>query len=222
MRSVGFDQLSPGAVTSFLLIRHALCDPVGKSIAGRTPGVHLNDDGRRQARDLAARLSKLPLAAILSSPLERAVETALPLAAGQGLPVLQDERLNEVDFGEWTGRSLKELQGVPRWHDFNERRSSSRIPGGETMAEVVSRSLAALEDVLVTPELNGRVVALVSHGDVLRSLVAHCIGMDPDAIHRIEIAPASVSILLSEDRRWRLSLLNSTGGWPEGLTSAPQ
>ncbi len=88
------------------------------------------------------------------------------------------------------------------------------------MAEVVSRSLAALEQMRGAPELTGRLIALVSHGDVLRSLVAHCIGMDPDAIHRIEIAPASVTILLSEEGGWRLLLLNSTDGWPSALTSA--
>jgi broad specificity phosphatase PhoE len=201
-------------VTTFLLIRHALCDPVGISIAGRTSGVHLNEAGRQQATALAGRLRGLPVAAIRSSPLERAMETAEPLAAALGLPVAQDAGLNEVDFGEWTGRTLIELDGLPEWRDFNERRSSTRIPGGETMAEVVSRSLATLEQVRCTPELTGRLVALVTHGDVLRSLVAHCIGMNPNALHRIEIAPASVSILLSQDGNWRLVLLNSTEEWP--------
>jgi broad specificity phosphatase PhoE len=201
-------------VTTFLLIRHALCDPVGVSIAGRTAGVHLNDAGRRQAAALAGRLGRLPIAAIRSSPLERAVETAEPLAAALNLHVIEDAGLNEVDFGEWTGRTLAELDGLPEWRDFNERRSSARIPGGETIAEVVSRSLATLEQVRRSPELTGRVVALVSHGDLLRSLVAHCIGMNPDALHRIEVAPASVSILLSEDGNWRLLLLNSTEEWP--------
>src|SRR5918993_96401 len=201
-------------MTTFLLIRHALCDPVGISIAGRISGVHLNEAGRQQATALAGRLGGLPVAAIRSSPLERAMETAQPLAAALGLPVAQDAGLNEVNFGEWTGRTLIELGGLAEWRDFNERRSSARIPGGETMAEVVSRSLATLEQVRRTPELTGRLVALVSHGDVLRSLVAHCIGMNPDAIHRIEIAPASVTILLSEDGNWRLLLLNSTEEWP--------
>jgi broad specificity phosphatase PhoE len=201
-------------VTTFLLIRHALCDPVGVSIAGRTAGVHLNDAGRRQAAALAGRLGRLPIAAIRSSPLERAVETAEPLAAALNLHVIEDAGLNEVDFGEWTGRTLAELDGLPEWRDFNERRSSTRIPGGETIAEVVSRSLATLEQVRRSPELTGRLVALVSHGDLLRSLVAHCIGMNPDALHRIEVAPASVSILLSEDGNWRLLLLNSTEEWP--------
>ena len=209
-----FDQPSLYQVTAFLLIRHASCDPVGKSIAGRSPGIHLNDAGRHQATALAARLGALPVAAIRSSPLERALETAQPLASALGLPVAKDEGLNEVDFGDWTGRTLTELDGLPGWRDFNERRSSTRIPGGETMAEVVSRSLATLEQVQRTPELSGRLVAVVSHGDVLRSLVAHCIGMDPNAIHRIEIAPASVSILLSEAGNWRLVLLNSTDEWP--------
>jgi probable phosphoglycerate mutase len=201
-------------VTAFLLIRHALCDPVGKSIAGRQPGVHLNNAGQRQAASLAERLRRLPVAAIHSSPLERAVETAQPLAAALGLPIIQDIGLNEVDFGDWTGRTLTELEGMPGWRDFNERRSSTRIPNGETMGEVVSRSLALLEELRRTPVLTGRLVAVVSHGDVLRSLIAHCIGMDPNAMHRIEIAPASVSILKSEADDWRLLLLNSTEGWP--------
>jgi broad specificity phosphatase PhoE len=209
-----FDQLPRLPVTTFLLIRHAVCDPVGRSVAGRTPGIHLNEVGHRQAAALAARLSTLQVAAVWSSPLERALETAQPLAGVLGLRVIQDARLNEMDFGDWTGRTLTELEGVSGWRDFNERRSSTRIPNGEIMGEVVSRSLAALEEVRRTPELTGRLVALVSHGDVLRSLIAHCIGMDPNAIHRIEIAPASVSILVSEADYWRLLLLNSTEGWP--------
>ncbi len=96
-------------MTTFLLIRHGLCDPVGKAIAGRTPGIHLNDIGRAQALALANRLSGLPVAAIRSSPLERALETAQPLANAFGLQVVEDERLNEVDFGDWTGRTLTEL-----------------------------------------------------------------------------------------------------------------
>ena len=148
------------------------------------------------------------------------METAQPLAGALGLPVDQDTGLTEVDFGEWTGRTLPELDSLPEWRDFNQRRSSAKIPGGETMADVVSRSLATLEMIRGSPELRGRLVALVSHGDVLRSLVAHCIGMDLDAIHRIEIAPASVSILLSEDGKWRLLLLNSTEKWPESVASA--
>jgi broad specificity phosphatase PhoE len=211
---VVFDPLPQTGVTSFLLIRHALCDPVGKSIAGRTPGIHLNEAGRGQAAALARRLSTLPVAAVWSSPLERAVETAQPLAGMLGLPILQDERLNEVNFGDWTGRTLTELEGVPGWRDFNVPRSSTRIPGGEILGEVVRRSLASLDEARRTPDLTGRLVAVVSHGDVLRSLIAHCIGMDPDAMHRIEIAPASVSILKSEADNWRLLLLNSTEGWP--------
>jgi broad specificity phosphatase PhoE len=211
---VGFDPLLQTCVTSFLLIRHALCDPVGKSIAGRTPGIHLNEAGRGQAAALAARLSTLPVAAVWSSPLERAVETAQPLARSLGLSVVRDQRLNEVNFGDWTGRTLIELDGMPGWRDFNERRSWTRIPGGEIMGEVVSRSLGMLNEARRAPDLTGRLVAVVSHGDVLRSLIAHCIGLDLNAMHRIELAPASVSILKSEADNWRLLLLNSTEGWP--------
>jgi probable phosphoglycerate mutase len=201
-------------MTTFLLIRHASCDPVGKSIAGRTPGIHLNEAGQRQALALATRLSSLPVAAVWSSPLERAAETAQPLASILGLPVVKDQRLTEVDFGDWTGRTLIELEDMPGWRDFNERRSSTRIPNGEIMDEVVRRSLSLLEEAHRTPVLTGRLVALLSHGDVLRSLIAHCIGMDANAIHRIEIEPASVSILKSEHGNWRLLLLNSTDRWP--------
>jgi probable phosphomutase (TIGR03848 family) len=211
---VVFDPLLQTGVTSFLLIRHAMCDAVGKSIAGRTPGVHLNEAGRAEAAALATRLSTLPIVAVWSSPLERAVETAQPLAGTFGLRVVQDQRLNEVDFGDWTGRTLTELEGLPVWRDFNERRSSTRIPGGEIMGEVIRRSLAMLDEARLSPDLTAGVIAVVSHGDVLRSLIAHCIGMDPDAMHRIEIAPASVSILKSEADNWRLLLLNSTEGWP--------
>jgi probable phosphoglycerate mutase len=220
IQNVVFDRLPRRSVTTFLLIRHALCDPVGKSIAGRTPGIHLNEAGRRQAAALAVRLGGLPVAAIRSSPLERAVETAEPLASALGLPVVQDEGLNEVDFGDWTGRTLTELDVLPAWRDFNERRSSTRIPGGETMAEVIRRSLATLEQLRGTHNLTRQLVAVVSHGDVLRSLVAHCLGMDPNRIHRLEIAPASVSILLSQEDSWRLLLLNSTDGWPAPIPSA--
>src|SRR5918993_3484461 len=148
-------------MTTFLLIRHALCDPVGISIAGRASGVHLNEAGRQQAAALAGRLGGLPVAAIRSSPLERAMETAEPLAAALGLPVAQDAGLNEVDFGEWTGRTLLELDGLAEWRDFNERRGCARIPGGETMAEVVSRSLATLEQVRATPAVAGGLGGLV-------------------------------------------------------------
>jgi probable phosphomutase (TIGR03848 family) len=207
-------------VTTFLLIRHALCDPVGKSIAGRAPGVGLNEIGRGQAIALAQRLSDLPVAAIYSSPLERAVETAEPLAHVLGLRVVRESGLNEVDFGEWTGRTLSELEGMPGWSEFNVRRSTARIPGGESMGEVVARSMEALEQIRRTHKPGASLVGVVSHGDVLRGIIANFLGIDLDAIHRIDIAPASVSILSFHEGNPQLLLLNSTDGWPPQVVSA--
>src|SRR5687767_15126552 len=106
-------------MTTFLLVRHALCDPVGCLIAGRQPGVHLNDAGRLQAHRLAERLQPIALEGIYSSPLDRAVETADPIARAKGLPVQVAEGWNEIDFGEWTGRALVDLDPLPEWRRFN-------------------------------------------------------------------------------------------------------
>jgi len=207
-------------VTTFLLVRHALCDPVGKAIAGRAPGVHLNGTGRRQATQLAARLAPLPIGAVYSSPLERAVQTAEPLAARLALPVNISPGLIEVDFGDWTGRTLEDLSDAPGWREFNTRRSTVRIPNGETMAEVTTRALAVLGEIDQGERPGTGIVALVSHGDVLRSLVTHVLGMPADLLPRLEIAPASVSVVTLEYGMPRLLLLNATGGWPEEVTSA--
>jgi hypothetical protein len=112
-------------MTTFLLIRHALCDPVGRSIAGRQPGIHLNNPGRGQARRLAEWLGPITLDAIYSSPLERALETASPIAQAKGLQVHPAEAWNEIDFGEWTGRALADLDPLPEW-----RRRCPAFPRG--------------------------------------------------------------------------------------------
>jgi broad specificity phosphatase PhoE len=201
-------------MTTFLLIRHASCDPLGRSIAGRKPGVHLNAEGCAEAAKLAERLKRLDIAGVYSSPLERALETAGPIAETQGLQVQPAPGLIEVDFGDWTGRSLAELDPVPAWSSFNRFRSGSRIPGGESMAEVLSRSLRELERLRQLHLGSGGLLAVVSHGDVLRMLVIHALGMAVDLIHRVELSPASVSVLQVEDYGPRILLLNSTDAWP--------
>jgi broad specificity phosphatase PhoE len=205
------------SVTTFLLIRHAMCDPVGKSIAGREPGLHLNETGEQQARNLAEQLRPLCLKALYSSPLERALETARPLAITQGLEIQTAAGLTEVDFGDWTGKSLAELDQLPGWREFNQFRSRSRIPGGESMAEVLTRSLRELERLKQFYPGPGTLVALVSHGDVLRTLMTHALGMPADFIHRLELSPASVTILELEDYGARVLLMNKTEGWPTEL-----
>jgi probable phosphomutase (TIGR03848 family) len=210
----------PVAMTTFLLIRHALCDPVGSSIAGRQPGIHLNEDGKRQAAQLADRLAGLPLAAMYSSPLERAQQTAEAVAAKHRLQVHPLEGVQEIDFGDWTGKTLAELEPLPEWRAFNSFRSGTRIPGGENMAEVLARALGALEQLRQRHPGPGALVGVVTHGDVLRVVLAHALGVPFDFMHRLELSPASVSILEIEDFGSRVLLVNSTGGWPAGVRRA--
>jgi probable phosphoglycerate mutase len=208
-------------MTTFLLIRHALCDPVGQAIVGRQSGVHLNTEGRRDAEALATRLRDHSLAGIYSSPLERAVETAEPIAARQGLLVKIAPGLNEVDFGDWTGKTFAELDQLAEWRRFNTSRSATRIPGGEVMAQVLSRGLAELEQLEQVHTDPAALVAVVSHGDVLRAIVADALGMSLDLMHRFELSPASVSILVLQGRDRRILLLNCTARWPDYLVRRP-
>jgi probable phosphomutase (TIGR03848 family) len=213
----GLTLLHVASMTTFLLIRHALCDPVGKAIAGRAAGIHLNRVGKEQADRLAVRLEDVAISAVYSSPLERALETAAPFAARKTLPVQVTEGLNEIDFGDWTGRTLAELDRLPEWRAFNSFRSGTRIPGGETMMEVLARATAEVERLQAAHPASTDVVALVSHGDVLRGIVCHALGIAPDLLQRIELSPASVSVLVREGAGNRVLLLNSTGDWPSEL-----
>jgi len=180
-------------MTTLLLIRHAACDPIGHFIAGRTPGIHLNDAGRHQADALAERLAGVRLDAIYSSPLERARETAECLARRAALPIEVREELGELDFGAWTGMNFQQLASDDRWRRFNTMRGRTRIPGGELMLEVQAR-VVSLAELARERFPNGR-VSFVTHADVLRGLLAHYLGIPLDLMQRFEIAPASVSVL---------------------------
>lgn len=195
--------------TTFLLIRHAAHDLLGRTIAGRMPGVSLNERGRAQAQELAQRLVPLPLAAAYSSPLERARETAAPIAARHGLPVTVLDAINELDFGEWTGQTLAALADHPRWQPFNAFRSGTRVPGGETMAEAQRRMVGAME-ALCARHPDGS-VALVGHGDPIKSAVAYFLGVPLDLFQRIEISPASVSVVTLADWGPRVLCVNNRG-----------
>jgi ribonuclease H / adenosylcobalamin/alpha-ribazole phosphatase len=178
-------------MTTILLVRHGMCDPVGRLIAGRMPGVRLNAQGLHQSRVLGRALAHLPIAAVYSSPLERALETAEPLARTLGMGVRRAPGLVELDFGEWTGRSLAELESDPRWTDWNERRATARIPDGESMAEVIARAAAWVDE--IRRAHTGSLVVAFSHGDVIRALLTHYLDRPIDQMLRLEVAPGSVS-----------------------------
>lgn len=195
--------------TTILLIRHGMTGYVARAIAGRQPGIRLTDEGRAQAGELVSRLGHVPLAAIYSGPLERAQETAAPLAEHFGLPVRLCDEITELDFGQWTERSFVDLDGDTHWQRFNSFRSFTRADGGELMPEVQTRAVRTLER--IRRDHPGRVVAVVSHGDVIRSAVAYVLGVPLDLFQRIEIRPASVSTVRISDEGPLVLGVNDTG-----------
>jgi probable phosphomutase (TIGR03848 family) len=192
-----------------LLIRHALNDWVGKRVAGWTPGVSLNEKGREQAAQLAEWLEPVPLEAIYSSPLERAMETAEPIATSHGLKMEIKEAIGESHYGELEGKPVEEIVKSELWKRWLRYPSRTRFPGAETMYELQVRVVAALEQILQDhPEGN---VAVVSHADPIRVTVAHYIGLPLDLVGRIWVSPASVTTLRFDDWGPRLTHLSHTG-----------
>lgn len=205
------------SATYILLIRHGENDWVGaKRLAGRTPGVHLNETGRRQAADLAALLAPQPIMAVYSSPLERCMETAQPVADARDLPVQPTSEIVEVDYGEWRGGELKELAQRPEWQAVQHYPSQVRFPGGETLREVQFRAVGFIEE-LRTGHPN-QAIAVFSHGDVIRTTVAHYLGAPIDLFQRVAISTASISVVAFFDQRPMVLAVNHLSTLPS-LTS---
>ncbi len=197
-------------MTQILLIRHATNDYLNaKRLAGWIPGVYLNEAGRQEAAALAQRLSPVPVAAIYSSPLERAVETAKEIAIPRGLTIEEREALGEIHVGEWTGQALEELAKTEHWGMIQFYPSIARFPGGEAIREMQARAVAELEAIRdAHPE---DTVVVVSHADVIKAVVAHYVGLHLDLFQRLVIAPASITVLQIDKMGSRLVCLNETG-----------
>ncbi len=195
-------------MSTFLLIRHADTDAVGRFIAGRGPGVPLNANGRVQLGRLVQRVSALAPTALYCSPLERTRETAAPLAAALALELHMTAELNEIDFGEWTGRTFAELEPDPLWRRYNLYRSVTRIPGGEVMSEVQDRAVAFVQ--MLRERHENEVVALVTHGDVIRATLAYYLGLAMDMFLRVEIDPASITAIRLDDGGPHVLYVNAT------------
>jgi probable phosphoglycerate mutase len=197
-------------MTTLVLIRHATNDWVHKGLlAGWTPGVHLNEEGRAQAKALGERLATSQFDAIYSSPLERALETAQAVAAPHGLEVQIHEGIGEVQYGEWNGRSLRELIRKPLWRSVQIYPSGTRFPSGETIGEMQARVVAALEE-LRSAHPRG-IVAAVAHADVIKAAVAYYTGVPLDLFQRLVISPASVTIVGFGHFGPRLLRMNDNG-----------
>jgi broad specificity phosphatase PhoE len=192
-------------MTRFLFVRHAAHDLLSRGvIAGRQPGVHLNALGKRQAEQIADRLSLLPIEAIYCSPLKRACETAIPLASRLGLPLQIAQEFNEIDFGEWTNCAFVDLKDVPEWRRWNQFRSAALTPSGDSMLAVQARTLAKMLELRTSHKF----VAVFTHGDVIRAVLAHFLGVHLDLFQRIEIACCSASMVELDEHSVRVRLVN--------------
>ncbi len=195
-------------MATLLLVRHGHTDAAGKRLMGWAPGVHLNEDGRRQAERLVTRLDGIRLDAIVSSPLERCRETAAPLAKARGRRVDVRRAWIEVGYGDWTGRSISQLRRTKLWRRVISTPSNVRFPGGESLLEVEARAVDAAFD-LSAEHARGTVV-VVSHADVIRLLVAHLAGMHADHLQRLSIDPGSITAVSLSEGVPRLLTVNDT------------
>jgi len=200
----------PVRMTTIFLIRHGLTAATGSRLYGRAEGFHLDERGRAQADQLAARFASVRLTAVYSSPLERCLETVEPLAAAQRLSVVRRPELIEMDAGVWTGRTLASLRRTRLWRDVLRSPSTFRFPGGESFAEARARVLAEAERI-ARRHRRGR-IAVATHGDIVRIVLADLTGTPLDSFQRIVIDPASVSVVHIGGDGPHVFLVNDTGG----------
>ncbi|RYG23453.1 histidine phosphatase family protein [bacterium] len=199
-------------MTTFLLIRHALHEFGGHRIAGRTPDVHLSPDGLRQATSLADRLKKVKIDAIYASPITRCQETAGLIATHHDLEIEISEVITELDFGDWQGETIADLDEQDHWRRFNAFRSGTRAPNGELFLGTQLRVVRFLLD--LRDRHPNQTVAVVSHADVIRAALLHFLGMPMDHFLRLEISPASVTtVAIAPYGPWILGV-NHTGNAP--------
>jgi probable phosphomutase (TIGR03848 family) len=200
-------------MSTLLLVRHGLTKMTGPVLAGRTPGLHLDERGQKQASAVAERIAVLPLAAIITSPLERCVETAEAIRQAQaGEPEWHvDDRLIECGYGDWTGKAIKDLAKDPLWKVVQAQPSAVRFPGGEGLAEMAGRAVAAVRD---WDERLGddAVWVACTHGDIIKAVVADALGLHLDQYQRIVPDPCSVSVIRYTKTRPYVIRVNDVGG----------
>jgi probable phosphomutase (TIGR03848 family) len=208
-------------VTTVLLVRHGLTAATGHTLSGWTPGIPLDDRGRAQARALATRLARLPLDAIVTSPLDRCRQTAEAVAVARdsrGPEIRQDERLGECRYGDWTGKPLRKLAKEPLWRVVQAHPSAVRFPGpgGESMLDTQHRAVAAVREWNETLG-PGATYLICSHGDVIKGIIADSLGLHLDLSQRIQADPCSLTVIRYTPLRPFLVRMNDTGGGIEDL-----
>ena len=197
--------------TLVLFVRHGQTPTTGKVLPGRATGLHLSDTGRKQAERAAERLQVLnKVDAIYASPLERAKETAAPIAKALGLRTSIDKGLLECDFGDWTGAELKKLMKKPEWSTVQRAPSTFRFPNGESFTEMQTRMVGAVDRLRAAHR--GGVVVCVSHADPIKAVLAHAMGTHLDLFQRIVVSTCSVSAVAYTGAGPIVLTVNSTGG----------
>jgi probable phosphoglycerate mutase len=196
--------------TTVLLVRHGQTPTTGKVLPGRAKGLHLAEEGVRQAELAAERIAALEkVDAVYSSPLERAKETAAPIASACGVRTRVSRGLFECDFGDWTGAELKRLMKLPEWQTVQRAPSTFRFPGGESFTEMQTRMVSTLDE--LRRRHPGGTFVCVSHADTIKAAVAHAMGTHIDLFQRIVISPASVTAISWGPGGPVVLAVNSTG-----------
>lgn len=201
---------------SVVLVRHGRSTAnVAGVLTGRAPGVSLDEVGRSQAAGVAERLAGVPLVAVVSSPLERCRETATIIADGRGREVRLEDGLTECDYGQWQGRPLSELAQEPLWSVVQDRPSAAVFPDGESLTDMQARAVAAVRRLDAAMEAEhgaGAVWVAVTHGDVIKSLLADALGLGLDLFQRIVVNPGSVSVVRYGTTRPAVVATNTDAG----------
>ena len=194
-------------MTTFFFVRHAVTEHTGKRLSGWMEGISLTEQGREQAEAVAERLADQNFEAVYSSPIERTLETARAIASPHGIRVQSRRELGEVEYGGWTNRSLRSLMRTKLWGTVQRWPSAARFPDGESLREVQVRALAEVERI-AAEHPKGK-VCCVSHGDVIKLVVAHYLGVHIDLFQRIVVAPASISVISLTERGPTILSLNA-------------
>ena len=196
-------------VTRLVLARHAVTAQTGPLLSGRLPGIDLSDEGRGQADALAERLAALPVDAVYASPIERTTQTAAAVASRHGLEVRALDGVLEADYGEWTGQKLADLAKTDLWKVVQRAPSARQLPGGESLAAMQARMVAALDGVVAAHP--GELVVVVSHADPIKAAIAHYTGVHLDLFQRIVVSPASATAFVFSEHGVALLKCNDTG-----------
>jgi probable phosphoglycerate mutase len=212
------------AATLIIFVRHGRTPTTGTKLPGRAPNLHLSDEGKSQAEMIAKEIKKssnsflgTEVSAVYASPMERTQETAKPIAKTLNLRVRTLQGLNECDFGDWTGRRLRDLSKLKSWSTVQKQPSSFRFPNGESFTEMQNRMLKTVDKILERHP--GETVVCVSHADPIKAILASAVGTPLDLFQRILVGPCSASVVLYTKERPLVLTLNSNGNFNGSLGS---